>query len=202
MAGGPVIRHLVLIVLLCSGCQWLTPYRSGFEDPPAPRATVQEPIQDPRTSEVFTPLFPALTFERSEPHLTANGKDFLHLIPIQTSQNGYRVVYLWVGKSTSIDRGVANADEHAHPGKSSAALQINLHATGNPEDDDTVLPLVNWEAGRLLADLVDMPVHTHERTALSVRDLRTLIRNNPTQIVLLDRHGQSRLFHHKSGTWD
>ncbi len=178
------------LLLVGSGCHMLNP--AGESQ----RETLRAPFQDPRSQEVFMPLLPALTFARSEPHLSAHGRDFLHLMPVQTSQNGFRVIYLWLGYATTIDRRRARDEAGGLSGETTpVGITLGL------EDGEVYLPVVAWQGGELLDAHVTIPSLSSYRTALSREDYARLSRRQPHRLILRDEAGGERTFIRERGTW-
>lgn len=89
---------------------------------------------DAATGEVVAALREPIVLARAAPELTSEGQDYLYLMPTEANLSGARVLYLWVGTASTIDRVIARAaSPHADGIRFVfAARQIDL-------------PLVEWQ---------------------------------------------------------
>ncbi len=152
---------------------------------------LHEPLQDTKTHEIFSLLQPPLTFANSTPQLSATGRDLVYLMPLRVSRNGHTSVYLWIGITSTIDRGVSHA-QALDP----SAIRLVIRG------EELNFPLVSWQSPVFKARQVGVPIQYSARSALPWDDLRAMFNNNPESLTLLDEAGNITVFHHWTGLWE
>ncbi len=151
--------------------------------PAIEEATPCYPIENPVSNEIFVPLSRPVVYVNRRPELSSSGGNFLHIMPLQVSHNGYRLLYLWVGLASTIDYPVARA---ATGNVQPSALALEIPVKGMSEHADNLLfPLVDWQSGRALNAFVDMPLTASVRTGLTHAHLRALVTSGGNNMELV-----------------
>ncbi len=180
------VMALVAMSLLCA-CRY-------NPTPELDSATPCYPIENPVANEIFVPLAQPVVYVNRRPELSTGGGDFLHIMPLQVSHNGYRLLYLWVGLGSTIDYPVARATSGID--LQPTALALDLRAQGAPEHTDSLLfPLVEWQSGRTLKAFVNMPITASVRTGLTHAHLRALANSGGDRVELVWPSGRRDHYH-------
>ena len=123
--------------------------------------------------------------------LSAGGRDYLYLMPVEANQSGNQTLYLWVGLASNVDRRVARAGEPQ-------PVAIELEAG----DDRVRLPLAPWQDARSNSPIaVSLPVNSSLRTAIETPTLVAMAKSQALEVRLIDASERSFAYRYRRGAW-
>ncbi len=133
----------------------------------------------------------AVALARAAPRFSNAARDYLYVAPVQSSTNGTRRHYLWVGLGTTVDR----AWPWAAP---SDAATLVLTVDGTP----VVLPLAEWEAGAG-AELyrTPAPVYLVRRASVSLDELERIVNAAAVEAQIVASDGGVARYDLWDGQW-
>ena len=170
------ILATLLVICLQAGC--------------SQTANLQDPALDMTTTEMVTTLRKPLVFAHENPRLSATGRDYLYLVPVEANRKSRQSLFVWVGLASTIDRRVTRS-EVMQP------TRIVFEVDG----ERLVLPLEQWhDANENDPVKVNLSISQSLRTALSVEDFEWLSQASDIQISLsTEQHEQE--YTHWRGRW-
>jgi hypothetical protein len=133
----------------------------------------------------------ALTLARPAPRFSNAARDYLYLAPVQSSANGARRHYLWVGLGTTVDRGWPWA-------AASDASTLVLTVDGVP----LTLPLTDWEAeGDVALYETPAPVYQVRRASVSLDELERIAGAAEVEAQVVASDGSVARYDFWDGQW-
>ena len=152
--------------------------------------TVRDPALDLSTAEMVTSLRKPLVFTHRDLRLSATGRDYLYLVPVETSRRSRQSLFVWVGLASTIDRGVTRT-QHLQP------TRITFEVDGQV----LTLPLEQWHDAEDPQPVeVSLGISQSLRTALSANDFQWLAQARRVEISLQSELSQ-RDYQHWRGRW-
>jgi hypothetical protein len=132
-----------------------------------------------------------VTLARPAPRFSNAARDYLYVAPVQASTSGARRHYLWVGLSTTVDRGWP----WATPGE---AVTLLLTVDGIP----VTLPLAEWDAeGGAALYRPPAPVYQVRRASVSLDELERIITATEIAAQIVASDGSAARYDLWDGQW-
>lgn len=149
-----------------------------------------DPAFDQATGETVVKLRHPVVFSEPQPALSAFGRDFVYLGPLEIDRMGTTSVELWVGFASTVDYAFLNIEPASH-----RSLRLDV------DGESLTLPLHDWHSEGHSPYAVPIPLIRAYRTEVSLGLLETLGNAQEVGVALDADSDRPAHFSYWGGEW-